>query len=332
MITSGKNPYAAIVSPGEKPRPAWLPFIHIPNLGVNGDYFGFGDAEAVYDLQDELNMRIADFGDIINYHAHPITLVKNYFGRFEDLRTGPDVVWDMGREGEASYLEWGGPAPGIMQYIELLMKVLFDTSSLTGVAFGRSEQSQASGSALVVQMLPIVEIVRRKRAAWGPKLRELAKRLLELEAMSMPSDKFVQIYKFSPEDLGRFVINPKWSPILPRDRMSVVNENVALLVNKARSIVTALKDLGVDDPEEERLRIIQDLEEFAKMNIEFKQQEVVNDRNMQQNYATPGPNDDEDSVIVPPKKPSQKANKEITPNRNGGKNTDSAKGGSNEDS
>ena len=332
LITKGANPYSEIVAPGEKPRPAWIPFVHIPNLGVNGDYFGFGDAEAVYDLQDELNMRIADFGDIINYHAHPITLVKNYFGRFEDLRTGPDVVWDMGREGEASYLEWGGPAPGVMDYIELLMKVLFDTSSLTGVAFGRTDQSQASGSALVVQMLPIVEVVRRKRATWGPKLRYLANRLLELEAMSMPSDQFYKIYKFKPEDLGRFNINPKWSPILPRDRMSVVNENVALLVNKARSIVTALKDLGVDDPEEERVRIIQDLEEFAKMQMEFKQQETEHAASMQQKYAAPGPNDDDpDDQMINVKPPSRKS-QNITPNRDGGKNSDSAKGGSNEDS
>lgn len=332
LITKGANPYAEIVAPGEKPRPAWIPFVHIPNMGVNGDYFGFGDAEAIYDLQDELNMRIADFGDIINYHAHPITLVKNYFGRFEDLRTGPDVVWDMGREGEASYLEWGGPAPGVMDYIELLMKVLFDTSSLTGVAFGRTDQSQASGSALVVQMLPIVEIVRRKRATWGPKLRDLANKLIELEAMSMPSGQFEQIYKFKPEDLGRFSINPKWAPILPRDRMSVVNENVALLVNKARSIVTALKDLGVDDPEEERARIIQDLEEFAKMQAEFKQEETEHAASMQQKYAQPGPNDDDDPEQMINVKPPSNKSKKITPNRDGGRNTDSAKGGSNEDS
>lgn len=335
LVTKGPNPYAEIVGPGEKPRPAWLPFVHIPNLGVNGDYFGFGDAEPIYDLQDELNMRIADFGDIINYHAHPITLVKNYFGRFEDLRTGPDVVWDMGREGEASYLEWGGPAPGVMDYIELLMKVLFDTSSLTGVAFGRSDQSQASGSALVVQMLPIVEIVRRKRATWGPKLRDLARRLLELEAMSMPSEQFYTVYKFKPDDIGRFIISPKWAPILPRDRMSVVNENVALLVNKARSIVTALKDLGVDDPEEERTRIIADLEEFAKIDAELRKLDAENQAAAQAKLqmADAGPNDDTDpsAQVAQPARRSTAKPARYTPNRDGGRNADRAKGGSNEE-
>lgn len=318
LVASGKNPYAPITKPGEEAQPAWLPFVHIANLALNGEYFGFGDAEPIFELQDELNMRIADFGDIINYHAHPITLVKNYFGRFEDLRTGPDIVWDMGREGEASYLEWGGPAPGVMDYIELLMKVLFDTSSLTGVAFGRTDQSQASGSALVVQMLPIVEVVRRKRAIWGPKLRELATHLLELEAMSMPEAQFRKIYGFASEDLGRFVISPKWSPILPRDRMNVVNENVALLVNKARSIVTSLKDLGVDDPEEERERIIRDLKEFAEIDAEMRKQDMLNQAEIGQKMG---------QAAMPPKQQQR-----ITPNRSGGKNSDRAAGGSNEDS
>lgn len=317
VVSRGVNPYSPITRPGESAQPAWLPFIHIPNLAVNGEYFGFGDAEPVFDLQDELNMRIADFGDIINYHAHPITLVRNYFGRFEDLRTGPDVVWDMGREGEAEYLEWGGPSPGVMDYIELLMKVLFDTSSLTGVAFGRSDQSQASGSALVVQMLPVIEIVRRKRAVWGPALSQLARQLLELEAMSMTGADFKKTYNFSPEDIARFTIQPKWSPILPRDRMNVVNENVALLVNKARSIVTSLKDLGSDDPEEERGRIIADLQEFAKMEADLQKQTMEMQTKMQLKLQEAG-HDTPGKGISTPAKP------DISPNRSGGKNSDRA--------
>lgn len=311
MVSEGPNPYAPIPRPGEEPRPAWLPLLHIANQSVNGEYYGFGDAEPIMELQDELNMRIADFGDIINYHAHPITVVNNYFGRFEDLKTGPDVVWDMGREGEAKYLEWDGPAPGVMEYIELLMKVIFDTSSLTGVAFGRSEQSQASGSALVVQMLPVVEIVRRKRAVWGPVLRKLAGQMLELEAMSMTPAAFKKTYKFSPQDLSRFEITAKWAPILPRDRMNVVNENVALLVNKARSVVTALKDLGTDDPEEERERIIKDLKEFADIELQ-----------MQKDLMSA-----EADLMVPSPTISPKV-KNAMPNRNGGKNSDRNTGGS----
>ena len=294
MISQGPNPYIPLPTDTASIQgnyiqtstmPGWIPFIHIPNLSVNGEYFGFGDAEPVLELQDELNMRIADFGDMINYHAHPITTVQNYFGRLDDLRSGPDIVWDLGREGKAEYLEWSGTPPGTMDYLNLLMTIMFDTTSLPAVAFGRSEQSQASGSSLVAQMLPIVEVVRRKRATWSPKLRQLATRLLQLESMSMSSAQFVSTYNFSPQDLERFEISPKWAPIMPRDRLQVVNENVALLVNKARSIITALEDLGVDDPEEERDRIIQDVKEFLQIDADIQKQTMENEAEINKDLA-----------------------------------------------
>jgi hypothetical protein len=319
IVTQGINPYAPLAGFGEAMQPGWLPFTHIPNLAINGEYFGFGEAEPIFEIQDELNMRIADFGDIINYHAHPITIVKNFFGRIDELTTGPDAVWNMGREGEAGYLEWGGPPPGVMDYLNLLMTILFDTTSLTGVAFGRTEQSQASGSALVVQMLPIIEVVRRKRAIWGPKLRTLARRLIELEGMSMTTEVFKARYGFLPTDLERFDISPKWAPVLPRDRANVVNENVALLVNKARSIVTALKDLGTDDPEAERERIINDIKEFGQIDLDMIQQEMDYQGEINKEIAAVGGT----LVSTPSGSP--------TLNRSSGKNSDRASGGSNTD-
>lgn len=314
IVKTAENPYG------------FIPFIHIPNMGVNGEYYGFGDAEPIFEIQDEINMRVADFGDIINYHAHPITLVRNYFGRFSDLKTGPDVVWDMGREGEASYLEWDGPAPGVMQYLDLLMQILFDTTSLTGIAFGRTEMSQASGSALVVQMLPIVEIVRRKRALWGPKLSEFAKMLIIIEAAGMSSISFKEKYKFDITDLERFDIRPKWAPILPRDRAIVVNENVALLVNKARSITSALKDLGTDDPETERNKIMDDLRDFGRINNELQSALMESEADVNKELA-----DHEASLGIGVGRVTSNPTKNPL-NRDGGQNSTSAKGGSNEDS
>jgi hypothetical protein len=338
LIQEAPNPYAPLDG-----GYGWIPFVHIPNLSVNGEYYGFGDAEPVLELQDELNMRIADFGDIINYHAHPITQVKNYFGRFDDLKIGPDIVWDMGREGEASYLEWGGTPPGVMDYLNLLMTIMFDTTSLPAVAFGRSEQSQASGSSLVAQMLPIVEVVRRKRATWSPKMKELATRLLQLESMSMSSDMFYSLYDFYPTDLERFDISPKWSPIMPRDRLQVVNENTALLVNKARSIITALQDLGVDDPEEERNRIMQDVREFAEIDLQMQTETMQAEAKVNKDLAEFEAQINDDQAppvagIAPGGKPDTTVNRvaakisQPTLNRSGGKNSDSAQGGSNQDS
>jgi len=285
VVTHLANPYVA--APG---RPAWLPFIHIPNLQLNGEYYGFGDAEGVHALQDELNLRLADLGDIVNYHAHPITLIKNVFGRSkEDFEVGPDKIWDLGRDGEAEYLQWSGTPPSVFEYIELVLRVLFDTASLTPVAFGRVGQSQTTGSALVMQMLPVIEVARRKRLTWTPRLSRLARCLLELELMGLTEPRFRERWGFGLAELDKVEIHPKWAPILPRDRVNIVNENVTLLVNKARSVLRALEDLGEDDPQRERDRIIADLRELGSLALAMKASES-----------------------------------ELLPNREGGKNSDRA--------
>jgi hypothetical protein len=313
------NPFSR---PGSDGRviPGDLPFVHIPNLGVNGEYWGFGDAEQILLLADELNYRLADIGDVINYHAHPITLLKSFYGDVTQLPVSADAVWDMGREGDAEYLEWGGPAPEVMSYIEMLLRVIMETTSLTPIAFGHTTSSQASSAALNIQMLPITEVVRRKRAFWGPSLRDLAMRMLKLESISLEQiakGKFRKEYGFAVEDLERFEVQASFNPILPRDRQAVVNEQVALMTNHARSIITALRELGVSDPDVERQRILEDARAIAEITLEINKEmaDHQNDLNIEAAEA--------EAEFAP--KPTKIAVK------SGGKNSDRAKGGSNTD-
>lgn len=308
IILRERNPFSRIS--GETILPGRLPLIHVANLGVNGEYWGFGDGEQVFRLADELNYRLADIGDVINYHAHPITLLKRFYGDVEQLPVSADAVWDLGREGEAEYLEWGGPAPEVMGYIEMLLRIILETSSLTPIAFGHSESSQASSAALNIQMLPITEVVRRKRVSWSAALTDLAMRMMELESIVLEEEatgKFRRTYGFSLDDLERFQIAPKWSPILPRDRLAVVNEQVALLSNHARSILTALTDLEVDDPILERDRIMTDIKAIADIEAAINKELASHEADVQARVAR---------VRI----------------HSGGKNSDRAKGRSNQDS
>lgn len=287
IVLRERNPFSEVTRDGEITA-GRLPFVHVPNLGANGEYWGFGDAEQVFRLADELNYRMADIGDVINYHAHPITLLRNFYGDVEQLPVSADAVWDLGREGEASYLEWGGPAPEVMKYIEMLLRIVLETTSLTPIAFGHSESSQASSAALNIQMLPITEVVRRKRAFWGPALTDLALGMLRLESMLLEeqaSGKFRRTYGFALSDLERFEVTPKWSPILPRDRLAVVNEQVALLSNHAKSIVTALTDLEVDDPLVERERIMADIKAIADIEAKINKEIATHEANLNMKMA-----------------------------------------------
>jgi hypothetical protein len=283
--------------------PGFLPFVHVPNLGINGEYWGVGDSEAIHALQDELNLRLADMGDTINYHSHPITVLQNYWGKVKELLVAPDALWDLGREGKASYLQWSGPPPAIYEYIEMVVRIMLETTNLTPTCFGRSEQSQASGQSLQMTMLPVTEIVRRKRSQWGPRLRRFIDRLIRIEFYALGEGRFTARYGFTLADLARFELGPRFAPILPRDRIAVVNEVTQRIVNKTISLLGALELLGEDDPKTEKDRIFEDLKELARLQVE-----------QQASLAAAG--------LGPGAKPEM-------PNRDGGKNSDRAKGGSN---
>jgi hypothetical protein len=286
-------------------QPGFLPFVHVPNMGIDGEYWGFGDSEAIHWLQDEINLRLADMGDIVNYHSHPITVLKNYWGKVRELLVAPDSVWDLGREGDAKYLQWSGPPPQIFEYIEMLIRVMLETTNLSPAAFGRSDQSQANGQTFQMAMLPVTEIVRRKRSQWGPRLSELARQLLMIEEATLGPAVFLDRYGFAILDLARFELGPRFAPILPRDRLQVVNEVTARIVNRTISLLKALETLGEDDPKSEKDRILQDLQDLVRLNLAE-----------QTDLAKLG--------IAPTASGA-------LPNRSGGKNSTSAKGGSNTD-
>ena len=289
VVYSGRNIYATRdANNPERVSPGHLPFVHIPNLGVNGEYFGFGDAEMIFKIADELNFRMADMGDVINYHAHPITLIKAFYGDVNALPVSPDSAWDLGREGEASYLEWDGPQPAVMDYIGLLLRLLMETSSLTPIAFGKLEASQASSSALNIQMLPVTEVVRRKRAIWTKNLIELVIKIITLEEIAMNEvhpARFFATYGFNTKDLVRFEIHPKWAPILPKDQLQKVNENVGLLANHGRSIIESVRQMGHDDPESEREAIIDDLKEIIRLEMEAQKMLTEHEAKMNMKIA-----------------------------------------------
>lgn len=322
--------------------PGHLPFVHIPNLGLNGEYFGFGDAEQVFKLADELNFRLADIGDVINYHAHPITLLESFYGDVEKLPVSADAIWDMGREGKASYLHWDGPQPAVMEFVSLLLRIIMETSSLTPIAFGQLQSSQASGSALNIQMLPVTEVVRRKRAIWQKNLINLAVKLLKLEEIILnlaQPGRFEDIYGFKTSELNEYEISVKWAPILPRDRLQQVNENVGLMANHARSIMEALTDLGHDDPATERDRILDDVREILRLEMQVQSELDDHTAKINKDLATFEANlnssTGQDEMASPAKVAVSKlTNSTVSRSAattRGGKNSDRGNGGSNTD-
>ena len=261
-IQEAANPYIYTDSNGIVQK-GIIPFVTIPNLVLDGELYGYSDVESAFYLQDELNRRVADEGDIINNNAHPITLLNRFTGEVDKLDIGPDSVWDMGREGEAKYLEWTGSSQGIIhEYLDRIWHFMMEMTSMTDIAFGIHQGSQRSGASLAVQMLPIIERVMFKRAIWDIKLNEIILKSLVV------AEKWKARLPFAVKDIGNFRIEPVWSSVLPKDRLAVINENVALFQSHLRSLEECLSDLGDEDVKRHYLQIIEDLKTFAALGID----------------------------------------------------------------
>lgn len=242
-------------------RPGLIPLVHFPNFEAAHEFYGYSDVDSAFALQDELNRKLADEGDTINAYAHPITVINRYFGDLEELPVGPDQVWNLGREGEAKLLTWGGPAPEVHKYIEIIREIMLETASVSPVAYGRHKGTQQSAIALAIEMLPLTERVRRKRAIWASRLRQL------LQMTAFIEDRNQGLDGFTYKDFIAHFIRPLWAPPLPRDRLALVNENIALHSGGLRTIERVNEDIGEERPSEKAQQIKEELKELSDMGI-----------------------------------------------------------------
>lgn len=249
--------------------PGIIPFIHVPNMRLGGEFYGFSDAENILSLQDEINRRMADMGDVVNNHAHPIVLLNKFNGQQRDLPIGPDAIWDLGREGEADYLQWAGTPPAVMEYIDLCKQMMYDTANMPEVAFGRGirgggsgKAGTSSGLALTLAMMPVVERAMQKRIGWARALRRLADITTFIHAVKDPAT-----LPFAYSDFRDYEVRPIFADVLPRDRLQLVNEVVARTNSMLESIPSALEDLGEEDVLEEYKRIKADAKFKASIGM-----------------------------------------------------------------
>lgn len=263
-VRNEPNPYMQVDDQGNV-YPGLIPFIHIPNVRAGAEFFGYGDAEGITGLSDELNRRMADMGDILSTSAHPVVTLKNFSGTAEDLPIGPDAVWDLGREGEAKRLDGTGPGQEAMAYLTQVKQEMQETSSMPAIAYGshQGSMSHTAGAALAMAMMPVVERSRKKRLRWKEAIKRLSKMIFILLTVHDPG--LLEAYGLTFDQIQLFSIEPIFAEIMPKDTLQVVNENVATVANSLRSMERALESLGEDDIPAEIERIKADMQFKAAM-------------------------------------------------------------------
>jgi hypothetical protein len=231
-----------------------IPYVLFPNLGKPHELWGESDLVDLMDVCREINRRLTVISRILQVSGNPIVVLENVSGA-DGIRADEGAIWELPEDSRAYLLDMlqGGGVQLHLDYVQLLFRTLFDLSETPRTSFGDSGRA-LSGTALEVEIQPLVQKVQRKRRIWDSVYRRRNALVLD------------QIERFGGEDLGGVrKSDPIWGPILPRDREAQVRSETALIAHGVRSRRSAMTAFGTDDPTREWAKV---LEEYASLGAE----------------------------------------------------------------
>jgi len=230
----GPNPYGLI------------PFVLYPNLREAKAFWGVSDIAAIVEPARELNRALSQLSLILEMSGNPIAVLENVT-ESANIAVAPGAVWELPAEAKAYLLDLlqGGGVRLHADYIDLVYRTLHDLGESPRTAFGENRQG-LSGVALNTELDPLLKKVQRKRLIRSAAYRrrnELILRILE---------------RFTGESFAPYRTRIVWGPVLPQDRSRQVQDERVLVEAGIHSRRRAADALGVEDPEAEFARWLEE--------------------------------------------------------------------------
>ena len=226
---SGINPFGVV------------PFVYIPRLRSD-TYWGDAITPEIMPVQDELNMRLADLGDAINYNSHPIRYGFNLPRSFNSTNfpIGPESFWDLGRvmgnsqPPTVGLLEAQNPVPEpAFKFVEFIYDWSRTSAFAPPIAFGEDQGGgQRSGRTLEIRMWPLLRATRRSRGYMAHGL----KRIMSIAAAILAQKQFPNISGWDIIRSTDGTVVPDFWPLMPKDQEALVDEVVQLMSTSPPSI------------------------------------------------------------------------------------------------
>ena len=130
------------------------------------------------------------------------------------------------------------------------MRALYEVSETPRTAFGDSGR-MLSGVALETELRPLIQKTLRRRTFWTRALRRRNAMVLRLAEQ-------YGVGGARSGDYAPYRTVVVWPPMVPSDDAQDVRNQVALVAAGLRAHSTAMDALGVESPEEEIARILDD--------------------------------------------------------------------------
>lgn len=243
----------------------FIPFVIYPNLREPKKFWGVSDLPQIMESQRELNRAMSQLSRILELSGNPIAVLENV-EESTDIAVRPGAVWNIPEDARAYLLDLlqGGGVRLHIDYINLLYRSLHDVSESPRAAFGGTERD-LSGVAMEIELHPLLQKVRRKRvirtAAYNRRNRMIL-RLLE---------------KYQGRNFGDNRLRVVWAPVLPQDMTRLVSNEQTLVQTGIHSRRRAMDEVGVEDPETEFNRWLEERELILRMNRDFNSPRKIKD-------------------------------------------------------
>jgi hypothetical protein len=242
-----------------KPNPyGFIPFIIFPNVKQPKKFWGESDIPVLVQPQRELNRALSQLSRILELSGNPIAVLENVASA-EDIKVQPGALWAIPEDAKAYLLDLlqGGGVRLHVDYIELLYRSLHDISELPRAAWGGVERD-LSGSALRIELGSLIQKVIRKRTIRTNVYHRRNAMILRLAE------------KYMNENFTGVNHRVVWGQVLPQDVDKQAQTEQLLVQAGVHSRRTAMDGIGIQDPDEEFNRWLEERKKILEMNKEFR--------------------------------------------------------------
>jgi len=253
-----------------------IPVAFCPNYPVASSPWGLSDIQDIIGLNREYNEKATEISDIINYHASPVTVIIG--AKASNLEKGPRKVWAIGnKDASITNLELETNFTGPLGYMELLKQAMHELTGVPVSALGQMNPiSNTSGVALAIQFQPLMLKHERKKVQYARLFEEINTLVMKhaflyapdltiynpyISGVMLKPDQFPQL---DPRDALSYRTYVDWPSPMPMDTLIKINEIQAKMAMGLESKRGALRDLGVQFPDQKVREIFEEVMEDTK--------------------------------------------------------------------
>jgi Phage portal protein, SPP1 Gp6-like len=251
-----------------------VPIVHIPNISITSSPWGHSDIWDIISLNREMNEKMTEVSDIINYHAAPVTIITG--AKYNQLEKGARKVWaGLPKDSNVFNLESKGDMAGAMEYVSFLKRAMHEITGVPETALGQMQPiSNTSGVALSIQYQPMMNRYHMKKVHYTQGLERINELILRTCAVHEPETmqwnpalatipEPDQAQFLDPRDASTYRTVIHWPEPLPVDQLVKLNEVQARMALGLESKRGALRELGEPFPNEKMAEIREELRDDA---------------------------------------------------------------------